>query len=195
MGVKYLIECGSKPKYIFLMSFLANPISHQGGIFLGGILKYVRYYHGVLLILLKWSTYLSKTTKSKEQWIIEIALKKFTGSPLGDRQQDWFWWSYVTCEGTACSLASGNVVLFVKTPRYSQRSVVFSNPKLTDSVECSLESSEGWVLALSALLQPVPMFQEPLSSEMTADRGSHILFQISGWEYLNYEISLCTAES
>eukprot|EP00069_Balaena_mysticetus_P004605 bmy_04627T0 len=48
-----------------------------------------------------------------------------------------------------------------KTPRYSQRSVVFSNPKLTDSVECSLESSEDWVLALAALLQPAPMFQEP----------------------------------
>lgn len=43
---------------------------------------------------------------------------------------------------TAFSFASGSMVLSVRTPRYSQRSVVFSNPKLTDSVECSLEFSE-----------------------------------------------------
>ena len=38
------------------------------------------------------------------------------------------------------------------------------NSKLTDSVECSLESSEGWVLALSALLHPLSyfLFQEAL---------------------------------
>lgn len=141
--------------------------------------------------------FVKNTTKSRERWIIEIggALKKFTGSPLRDRQQDWFWWFYVTSEGTACSLASENVVLFVKTPRYSQRSVVFSNPKLTDSVECSLESSEGWVLAMAALLQPVPVFRELMSSETTAERASRILFQVSSWEYLNYEIKLCTIES
>lgn len=108
------------------------------------------------------------------------AVKKLTGPPLGVGEQNWFWWSHVTCEGTLCFFASGNIVLSVRNPRYSQRSVVFSNPKLTDSVECSLESSEDWVLALAVLLQPAPMFQEPVSRETTGDGASHI----PRWKYL-----------
>ena len=108
------------------------------------------------------------------------AVKKLTGPPLGVGEQNWFWWSHMTCKGTLCFFASGNIVLSVRNPRYSQRSVVFSNPKLTDSFECSLESSEDWVLALAVLLQPAPMFQEPVSRETTGDWASHI----PRWKYL-----------
>ena len=82
-----------------------------------------------LIIMEFFSSFWNKTRvcqkhNKKKNWAIDTE-GSFKKSPLGDRQWDWFWRFHVICEGTAYSFASGLVVLFVRTPGYSQRSVVF----------------------------------------------------------------------
>lgn len=102
---------------------LLDAISYQNGIFLETF-RYT-YYHGVL-ILLKQNTCLSKAQQKARKNGQQKQRGALKAQRWGTGKWDWFWWAHVVCEGAASSFASGNTVAFVRTPGYSQRSVVFS---------------------------------------------------------------------
>lgn len=100
-----------------------------------------------------------------------------------DRQQDYFIRSHDVCR-QACSFASGNVELSVKTPRYSQRSVVFSNPNSPTALNVPW-SPLNWMLDPGPGSPFFSLYPPSRSYWTSTDGGSHILFQVSSWRDWN----------
>lgn len=141
--------------------------------------------------------FVKTTTKSKEETdtrsrgeLLQTSRDHpwWTGSGPGS---DDFWW-HVTYSLLLCS---------------RKCSVVCEDPEVQSTVGGFFKSQthrQRWMF-LGVLWRLDPgagspasawsPFQGPVSSAATADGGSHIPFQVSSWEHLNYEIDLCVAES